>query len=66
MKNNYDTKKMNFYQQETVKCKCGHSLFLPNYEPIKICRHCGNIVYKNKKVEFMYKLSNKRMRLGED
>lgn len=46
----------NIKSDSKVKCKCGHSIFLTNkYERI-ICDWCGRWVYKNKKVEFKYKL----------
>jgi hypothetical protein len=64
--NSYIIKRDNAYQNEIVKCKCGHSLFLPYIEPVKICSFCGSIVYKNKKAEFVYRLSSKRISLNED
>lgn len=53
-------KQYDSYQKEIVKCKCSHSIFLPYYNPVKICSHCGRIVYKNEKAKFIYKLSKKR------
>lgn len=46
-----------------VKCKCGHSVFLPSYEPIKICSHCNNYVFKDEKTKFKFMLS-KRVAVG--
>ena len=40
----------------TVKCKCGHSVVITNKYDRVICTWCGNWVYKNKKVEFKYKM----------
>ena len=47
------------YQDEIVKCKCGHSVFLPAYNPVKICSHCNNLVFKNEKVKFRFLLSRR-------
>ena len=41
----------------TVKCKCGHSISFLDKSEKKICNWCGNYVYKNKKLEFIEKLS---------
>ena len=49
--------------EETVICKCGHSIFLPNIEPVKICSHCNRIVYKNDKAKFEFLISKKRRAL---
>lgn len=55
-----DYKRFDSYQKEITKCKCGHSVFLPVYEPVKICSFCGKIVYKNDKVKFKYYFGKKR------
>ena len=44
------------YTKNTFKCRCGHSVFIENRERKKICSHCGNYVFINKKDEFKYKL----------
>lgn len=41
------------------KCKCGHTMFLIE-NPYKICSHCGNIVFRDKKAEFIYKVGGIR------
>lgn len=53
-------KRYNMYQKESIKCICGHTVFLPSYEPVKICSHCGKLVFKNEKAKFMYYLGEKR------
>ena len=55
-----DYKRFDTYQREITKCKCAHSVFLPVYEPVKICSFCGKIVYKNDKVKFKYYFGEKR------
>lgn len=40
----------------SVKCKCGHSMKITNKYKRQICRWCGHWVYKDKKTEFEYKL----------
>lgn len=41
------------------KCKCGHTVFLIE-NPYKICSNCGNIVFKDEKSKFKYKLGGLR------
>lgn len=53
-----DTKKFRMYADNTYKCKCGHSITIPNFINKKLCTWCGNYVYKNKKEEFRDKLKN--------
>lgn len=64
-KETVDYKRFDSYQKEITKCKCGHSVFLPIYEPVKICSFCGKIVYKNDKVKFKYYFGKKKaLKLG--
>lgn len=53
-----DTKKFNMYSDLSVKCKCGHSVVMYNFDK-KLCGWCGKYVYKDKQTEFKYKLKNK-------
>lgn len=65
MTNNYAYEKFRNEREEkkysesislsTVKCKCGHSVVMPNAERT-ICSWCGAWVYKNHKIEFKYNL----------
>lgn len=41
------------------KCKCGHTVFLVE-NPYKICSNCGNIIFKDEKSKFKYKLGGLR------
>lgn len=48
-----------YYSLYKVKCKCGHSMFMPYGTDKKICTHCGNYIYKFKEQEFKEKLLKK-------
>lgn len=43
-------RKRNFITYNTIKCKCGHSLFFQRNR--MICTWCGRFVFKNKKEDF--------------
>ena len=47
-------KKRNFITNNTIKCKCGHSLFFQR--DMMICTWCGRFVFKNKQEEFKHTL----------
>ena len=38
-----------------TKCKCGHTIAMP-FADRTICSHCRHWVYKNKQVEFRFKM----------
>ena len=42
-----------------IKCKCGHVLELPHKVDKSICTWCGNYVFKNKKIEFEYRMKER-------
>lgn len=48
-----------YYQNFKVKCSCSHTIFIPYGVDKKICRVCGNYVYRNKEIEFKEKLLKK-------
>lgn len=52
-----DIKRASLQQYQMKKCKCGHSVLFVTDK--KICSHCGNYVFKNKKVEFEYRMKEK-------
>ena len=52
-----DTKYFNERAELTVKCKCGCSVPMAKRKRIVTCRWCGGTVFRNKQVEFEYKLS---------
>lgn len=51
----HDTKMFNEMSKYIVKCKCSHSVVITKQDRV-LCTYCGNYVYKNKKIEFRYKL----------
>jgi len=61
-------RKRNFITYNTIKCKCGHSLFFQRNR--MICTWCGRFVFKNKKEDFKYTLNrlliqkNRRLKDG--
>lgn len=50
-----DEKRLDFYTKNSVKCKCGHTNFLGSRDKI-ICSWCNNYVFKNKRIEFKYRI----------
>ena len=50
-----DSRRIDFYTKNSTKCKCGHTNFLGSREKI-ICSWCGMLVFKNKRIEFMYRI----------
>ena len=59
MKRGYYSKRDNAITEQNVKCKCGHSVFLPAYSPVKICSYCNQLVFKNERVKFRFMLSKR-------
>ena len=58
--NKWHDSKYDLYEITKVKCKCGHTIhFNRSYYPLKTCKHCGSLVFKNKKEEFKYYLKRK-------
>ena len=43
-------------QQFRHKCKCGHTVFIANKSGRTECRHCHNLVFKDAKTEFEYRM----------
>lgn len=41
------------------KCKCGHTVFIPNNLDFVYCKWCWNTVYKNEQTKFKRKLLKK-------
>lgn len=40
-------------------CKCGHSNVISIHENKKLCKWCGNYVFKNKQAEFEYRIKER-------
>ena len=52
--------RLDFYTENSVKCKhCGHTVFLGKLK-FKICSWCGYYVFKNKKIEFNFRLGDRK------
>ena len=41
------------------KCKCGHTVTIPEFVDKQLCKFCGTYVFKNKKDEFSYRVREK-------
>ena len=51
-----------FIEESRVLCKCGHSISFTTRTPYIHCNFCGNLVFRNKKCEFDYKVKRKVVR----
>ena len=45
--------------QFKYKCKCGHSVVIPDWVDKQLCHWCKNYVFKNKKDEDLYRIKEK-------
>lgn len=64
MKGCYMTnKEIEKYTEEMTKfkykCKCGHSVTIPDWVDKQLCKWCNNYVFKNKKDEDLYRIKEK-------
>ena len=50
------TKLFNDASSRKITCSCGHSVIMPIRKDKIICRWCGKYVFKNKRVEFIYRV----------
>lgn len=46
-------------QSITHTCNCGHRVTIYHPKEKEICTYCGSYVFKNKKVEFKYRMKEK-------
>jgi len=56
--NENDSKIFKDITNNSVKCKCGHSVLMAKQNKT-ICTHCGRWVFKNDAEEFKYRLMEK-------
>lgn len=49
-------KRCDDYSKHTYKCKCGHSIVIANKNGVAECNWCHNNVFKDKKIEFEYRM----------
>lgn len=47
-----------YYRQYMYRCRCSHTQLIPNQIDRVICSHCGNWIYKDKRVEFKDKIKS--------
>lgn len=48
-----------------VKCSCGHTKTIVDADRT-ICSHCGHWIYKNKQVEFKYKIKEEMRKTNDN
>lgn len=48
-----------FLEESRVKCGCGHIVNFINKIPYVECSYCHNLIFRNKKCEFDYKVKRK-------
>lgn len=54
------SKKFSEYQSLITKyCKCGHSVQFRNLIPYITCNYCGNLIFRNKKCEYDFKIKRR-------
>lgn len=63
-------KELEKLQRERTKmriiCKCGHSCYVPHSRDYLLCSHCHNRVYRNKMIEFKYKMKQCKLELTKN
>lgn len=58
----YDKKLQEVKARDTIYCPtCGHSILMGSQDKV-ICNWCGHYVFKDKKVEFKYRLKEQLLR----
>lgn len=53
---NEDIKRMKDIKKIRHRCKCGHSINIPEFVDKKICSWCGCYVFRTPQLEFEYRL----------
>lgn len=57
-----DSIRFNNIQDATIHCQhCGHSIVVNRKNKV-LCNHCGLYTFKNKQVEFKYRLREQMLR----
>ena len=52
-------RKFDDIQRSSHKCSCGHTVVITNKNGRAICSFCQNMVFKDAKTEFEYRLNEK-------
>ena len=50
-----DKRRIDFFNENSTKCNCGHTNFLGSRDKI-ICSWCGKYVFKNEKIKFLHRI----------
>lgn len=62
--------KLNDIQKTSYKCKCGHTVVITYQVDKALCNYCNNLVFKDKRSEFEYRLKEnlfrERRKLNEE
>lgn len=48
-----------FIEQSRVTCKCGHVVNFISKTPYVECSHCHKLIFRNKKVEYDFRIKRK-------
>ena len=63
MSSNADIQKlMNEQQKAKITCSCGHRVLIGNKRDRIICTWCKNHVFKNKEIEFRYRMQESMLK----
>lgn len=54
-----------FLELSRVQCKCGHSVNFISNVPYIECNYCHNLIFRNKKCEFNYRVKRRFKKGGE-
>ena len=53
-------KRRSFLNDNSVKCKCSHTMAIPFFKDRVLCNWCGNWVYRTSELEKKYKEEQKK------
>lgn len=54
------------YAKFNAKCQCGHSVLIFNKKGYRECKHCGRLIFINKRYEMKYKQREMVAKLKRD
>ena len=55
-------KRADIIQENSTKCKCGHTVAIPSVSDRVLCNWCGHFVFKDAEQEFKYRLKEQMIR----
>ena len=50
-------------EEVKVRCKCGHRVIIPYWVDKQLCNWCKSYVFRDKKIEFEYRMKEKVKRV---